>query len=309
MDYAAILSKAARGSTSMPPPLVLIYGEGGEGKTTFAAGAPAPVFLAAENGARLVGKHAEIQPNEGVLQSWDEALTYARAYAYGEHTRKTIVVDSLDALEGLLVAHVVAKSGKSSFEKMGWGKEDAVKAEWRVLKGLLEHCRDVRGMHVIIIAHAKTKTVHDPAIGDYSSYVASVMPATWEALYNWVDVVGFARRDLVRHEGDNGRARTFLGTEGRLLYTERGAGFAAKQRAGYRLPPKLPLAWSAFADALAAGEETADAVRARIAELAVQAGAEKKAAEYVKAAKDDVVKLREIENGLRVKLSEQKESA
>ena len=40
---------------SFSPPVVLLYGPPGVGKTTFAGNAPAPIFIQTEDGANVVG--------------------------------------------------------------------------------------------------------------------------------------------------------------------------------------------------------------------------------------------------------------
>lgn len=303
-NYQSILAKASDVQEDAPG-IILVYGEGGLGKTTFAAGSPRPIFLCTEDGAKRV-KGAKRLPADGSIQSWAELLDYTRAIAYGEHNYGTIVADTADCADALCVASLVKDSGKLSFEKMGWGKDEALAAKWREWLSLLEHCRNVRGMTVILIAHAIARSINSPTIGQYSGYSGKMNKTLWGVTYNWVDVALFAELERVLHEPDQGKARGIVSGD-RFLHTKPGTGFDAKQRAGYHLPAKLPLSWSAFADALKAGDETADVVRERIAQLVLQSPEDAaKAESYVKEAGDDAVKLRSVENALQQKLKEKK---
>ncbi|NBW08795.1 MAG: ATP-binding protein [Caulobacteraceae bacterium] len=297
-DYNALIASASDAQADLPP-TVLLYGEGGVGKTTFASHAPAPVLLAAEDGARRI-RGVKRLPGDGVVESWTQALELTRAVAYGEHQFKTFIVDTLDLVEPHCVAHLVKSSGKRSFEAMGWGKDEALLAEWRVWLGLLEHIRNKRNMMVILIAHAAARTINDPTLGSFSGWSGKCNKQVWAATYNWADLVMFAQHDLALHEQDNGKARSIV-TGARVLHTQRGTGFEAKQREGFQLPARLPLSYDTFAEALGVAE-TADVLRARIRELVEAIGRDdvaKKAEVYLKKAGTNVSKLREIENNLK----------
>ena len=51
-------------TTVLKPPRILVYGVHGVGKTTFAAGAPDPVFVVTEDGlGTLAVPHSSVEPN------------------------------------------------------------------------------------------------------------------------------------------------------------------------------------------------------------------------------------------------------
>lgn len=297
-DYNAILASASDAQADLPP-TILLYGEGGVGKTTFASQAPNPVLLAAEDGARRI-RGVKRLPGDGVVESWTQALELTKAVAYGEHDFKTFIVDTLDLVEPHCIAHIVKSSGKRSFEAMGWGKDEALLAEWRVFLSVLEHIRNKRRMMVVLIAHAAAKTINDPTLGSFSGWSGKCNKQVWAATYNWADLVMFAQHDLALHEQDNGKARSIV-TGARVLHTQRGTGFEAKQREGFQLPARLPLSYESFAEALGVAE-TPDELRARIRALVEAIGSEdikKKAEAYLKKAGANVSRLREIENNLK----------
>ena len=294
-----LLSQSAEGGSSAPP-LLVVWGAGGIGKTTFALKhAKSAAVLALEVGARSV-RGTRVFPKEGVIQSWGEAKLYLEELAYKSHDFRTVVIDSFSPWEAMLVAHVVKAHGKSSYEKMGWGKEIPVVAELRATLALLELMK-YKGIQVIIIAHEKRSTVKDPIIGDYGVFTGSTqIKETWQALYEWADIVGYCQAPFLASEGKQ------VQVQGpRKLHTIAGAGFQAKQRYGYELASPVPLDWRAFSDALAAGADTAEMVKARIdALLAEMPEHAEKAAQYVADAGADLHALREIENALQIKKEE-----
>jgi len=295
-DWSSVLKTAAEGGAKLPP-LLVVWGPGGIGKTTFATRAPSPAVFAFEVGARSAAG-TKVFPPEGTIQTWTEALTYARALAYGVHSYKTLVLDSLNPLEALVLSYVVERSGKGSYEKMGWGKDATVVTELRVLLGLLERCK-ARGMQVIVTAHDRRRNIKDPVLGEYSAFTASTqVEQVWNAVFEWADVVGFCRDDYGVVEG-----KAIKVSDARTLHTRKGAGYQAKQRSGYEMQSPIPLDWRSFAEALERGGDTADVVISRITALALDIGdsdVAAKAKKYVDECAGDVGKLLELENQMKL---------
>ena len=78
------LSSVTTGDAIKPPRLV-VYGGDGVGKTTFAAGAPAPIFIRAEDGLGLLQV-----PAFPPATLFSEVLDAMRALASEEHTYRKI---------------------------------------------------------------------------------------------------------------------------------------------------------------------------------------------------------------------------
>ncbi|MFH1602692.1 MAG: AAA family ATPase, partial [Pseudomonadota bacterium] len=75
---------------------VIIYGIGGIGKSTWAAAAPSPIFLATEDGLGDVQPAPDMFP---VVRTYAEMKHHLTWLAREEHPYKTAVIDSLDWLE------------------------------------------------------------------------------------------------------------------------------------------------------------------------------------------------------------------
>ena len=77
-------------------PLIVIHGAPEAGKTTFAASAPDAIFIRAEDGLGINNV-----PTFPVVQTIADVMD-AIASLYSEHPYKTVVIDSLSALEPLI---------------------------------------------------------------------------------------------------------------------------------------------------------------------------------------------------------------
>jgi AAA domain len=233
------------------PMRLLVYGLEGVGKSTFAASAPNPIYLGAEDGTSELDVRRFAQPEQFVhlLEAIAELTT-------AEHGFQTLVIDTLDWAEPFIwkrVCETCAKPGRPplrSIEEMGYGK-GYVEAGgfWRQLIAALERLRERRRMDVVLLAHSEIKTFKNPAGEDFDRYQMKLhkgAAATWR---EWCDAVLFADHDITTYEDDRKRTKG-IGSKARILRTEHNAAWDAKNR--YDLPATLPLDWEAFAEAAAA---------------------------------------------------------
>src|SRR5688572_27982664 len=85
---------------------MILYGVDGFGKSTFGTQAPNPIFLCSEEGTKKleVARFPLAETYETVLAMLDELVIE-------KHDHKTLVIDSLDWLESMLVEHVCKRHG------------------------------------------------------------------------------------------------------------------------------------------------------------------------------------------------------
>lgn len=248
------------------PPRIVVYGGDGVGKTTFAAGAPGPIFIRSENGLGILQVPA-FPPTE----HFTEVLEAIAALIREEHSYRTLVIDSLDWLEGLVWAYTAREKGVEHLEDIGYGKGYLFAEEhWlRLFKGL-DTLREKRGMGVILICHAEIKRFDAPDSAPYDRYQLKLHKRASARTTEWADIVGFAQHETVVRESDvgfNKKVARGVGTGERLLQVTETPAFDAKNR--YGLPSPLPLHYKALRDALRA------AIAARqVAESAPQAPAD-----------------------------------
>ena len=264
----SILSNVIKGRINRPHKLI-IYGPDGVGKTTFAAGAPAPLFLGAEDGTNNM--------DVSRLSNLKTFLDFKNAFIALEkekHPYKTVVIDSLDWLETIVWDYVVKSENKpniTSIDDFGYGKGYAhALDEWRSLLPLVDSIRD-KGMNFIAIAHSKIKTFQDPSTPQgYDRYQLKLHDGAAALWREAMDTVLFANYQTDTSNEDKKRG---FGDGERFLYTERRPGFDAKNRNG--LPFKMAFndtnGWDVYAEAMTKGEpEKADTILAQIVGLKSQ---------------------------------------
>lgn len=250
------------------PMRVLLFGVEGVGKSTFAANAPNPIFIAAEDGTAQLDVARFPEP-----KSWRDTFEAIDDLIAADHDYKTIVIDTVDWLEPLCWNYVVARARSAkieSIEDFGYGKGYAAALdEWRLLLAKLEQLCARRSMHVVLLAHSWIKTFKNPEDEDFDRYELKLHAKAGGLLKEWCDAVLFARYETFTNTNEKTKRTRGVSSGARVLHTQRTAAWDAKNR--YDLPSTLPLDWAAFADAVKR-QRPADPVklRARIAELLAQ---------------------------------------
>lgn len=243
---AISLASLKRGRETKPPRMI-VYGPHGIGKTTFAALAPAPVFVQTEDG---VGK-LEFDRFD-LARSFEEVLQALAALATGEHSFRTVVLDSVDWTERLIHQAVRRDHGDKIFQEYGKGFVRAVQYV-EMLLNALNDLRDKRGMTVILLAHAIVKRYESPDVEPYDRYKLDLHEKASSVFEEWCDMLLFANYKSFTTSTDTGfgqKAVRGVGTGERILYTEERPAFVAKNR--YGLPSDMPFSWATFASALGA---------------------------------------------------------
>lgn len=217
------------------PPRIVIYGVHGIGKSTLAAGAPAPIFIPTEEGAN------EIDVDKlPTCSSHEDVMNALRALYKEAHDYQTAVIDSADWLEDFI--HLELKASYTDKE-LSYGK-DSVRAAEKMNEVLtaLNHLRTKRNMACIIVAHSEVKRFDSPLTEPYDRYQPKLQSRFSALVQEWADLVGFATWDVVVQKeevGFNREARRGISTGVRKLYTEERPAFLAKNR--YGMPVELTL--------------------------------------------------------------------
>jgi hypothetical protein len=234
------------------PLSVLVYGTEGIGKSTFAAGAPDPIYLDPDNGTGLLDVARFPKP-----ETWAECMEALDVLAAEKHEHKTFVTDTADALEALIHREVCRLGNKKGMEDFGFGKGYVAALDLgREYLVKLEALR-TKGMHIVTLAHAHVKNFQNPAGDDYDRYRLKLHDKLGALLKEWHAAVLFANYRAYTVEKD-GKVKA-LGDGSRVLYTEHRPAWDAKNR--YGLPYELPLDWAEFERCARAGEPAAiDAV-------------------------------------------------
>jgi len=242
----SVLARLQR-SNVQKPPRILLHGVAGIGKSTFAAAAPAPVFILTEDGlGTLDVDHFPLS------HSYDEVMESLGALYSEDHEFKTVVIDSVDWFEPLVWAKACQMNNWRSIEDAGYGKGYVAALDlWRQYVEGLNALRDAKNMTVIQIAHTDIKRFESPEHEPYDRYVVKLHNKASALLQEHCDVVLFAnyRISTVKSDaGFNKKVVRAVGGGDRIVYTSERPAFLAKNR--YSLPESLPLDWDAFAESM-----------------------------------------------------------
>lgn len=232
-------------STGIKAPRVMIYGPHGLGKTTFGAGAPAPIFILTEDGlGRLEVDHFPL------ATSYDDVVGAISTLYSEDHTFGTVVIDSLDWLDNLVWADI---NSKHDAKDLAYGKGAVIAADyWRGILEGLSALRDEKGMAVVLIAHAEIKRFDSPEVEPFERYQPKLQARSSALVQEWCDAVLFCNyKTIVKKEdvGFNREVNRGITTGERLLHANEKPAYLAKNR--YSLPDSLPLSWEAFSTAIA----------------------------------------------------------
>ncbi|CAB4154656.1 AAA domain containing protein [uncultured Caudovirales phage] len=239
------LSSIKKGK-SIHAPRIFLYSTHGIGKSTFAANAPDPIFICTEDGLGSIDTASFPLAKRGA-----DVMEAIRTLYTQQHDYKTVVLDSADWLENLLVKEI---EDSHDAKELAYGKAALLLADkWREVLDGLNALRNDKNMVVILIGHCEIKRFDSPEVEPYDRYQPKLQSRASALLQEWADAVLFANyRTIVKKDdvGFNKSVSRGITTGERLLYTSETPAYLAKNR--YNLPAQLPLDWNAFAGALAA---------------------------------------------------------
>lgn len=246
MGIGSIRKDVARG-----PDRIQLTGTEGIGKTTFAADAPSPIFLCAEDGIPAALGGVPRFPEPKTLKDVHDAI---RTLVMEDHPYRTFAVDTLDWLEPIIWADLCTRNKWESIETPGYGKGyTAAAEEWRKILAGLDVLRNKRGMEIILLSHAAIRTFQNPAGSDYSRYECKLNKNAAALVREWTDVNLFAiHEEFIKLNSSGKETKRAVSTGRRVIHTERTAAWDAKNRHG--LPAELPLNYADYAAARAAGQ-------------------------------------------------------
>lgn len=227
------------------PPRILLYGVAGVGKTTFAASAPAPVFIQTEDGLGTIAATAF-----PLAKSYEEVEQALGALYTEDHEFRTLIIDSIDWLEPLIWQHTCRINNWKDLEAPGYGKGYIAALDvWRGYIEGLNALRDEKGMTIIQIAHSDVKRFDSPEHEPYDRYVIKLHAKASALVQEHSDVVAFANYRISTVKADIGFKKSVVRAVGggdRLLYVSERPAFLAKNR--YSMPDSIAFDWQAVAN-------------------------------------------------------------
>lgn len=228
---------------SFKPPRIIIFGEAGIGKTTFACSAPSPIVIQTEDGLGVIDT-----PRFPLAQSFDEVLESLQALATEDHDFKSVVIDSLDWLEPLVWGATCKRLGVGSIEAPGYGRGYVESAtEWRKFFSYVTALRDEKGMIIIMTAHSVIQHVEDPIHPAYDMHALKLHKRGAAIAEEYSDIIAFASlKTLLKTEeaGFGEKRNRAISTGERVIHVGANPAYVSKNR--YSMPDTIELSWTAF---------------------------------------------------------------
>lgn len=233
MSVLSMISKPADRAV-----IVTIVGDSGRGKTSLAATFPKPIIIRAEDGLQAIP--LESRPDAFPMLSKTEDLWgQLGALIREEHGYKTVVIDSVTALERMFVEEILSKEKPGTgFQKACGGYGNA----FDVLAGMHSRVRkaagiltDRLGINVVFVGHADTIKMELPNMEPYMSYTLRLNKRSMPSYIDDVDVVGFLRLETFVKGGEDER-KVAISDGSRELICYATAENVSKNRYGIKDP-------------------------------------------------------------------------
>jgi hypothetical protein len=198
----------------------LLCGPSGIGKTTWAAGWPAAIIVATEDGSQDLDVS-----RTPLLKTTKEVVAAIREVTESEYG--TLVIDSIDWLEALIEKDLHTENFNQAF---GQGTLEVGRRVAAVL-ALLDKAVEA-GKHVVLIGHSHIRAITRPDGTSWSRYEPKLSKHASAKVTEWCDEVLFANTEVRTQNKQVGMKMVSVGTEGdRVLHTVGSATYQAKHRA------------------------------------------------------------------------------
>jgi len=226
------------------PRRTMLYGKHGIGKSTWAAGAPAPFFLQCEEGLDDVG----VDRSE-LLTSLPAVMDTLQCLHNEPHNFETVVVDTLDWYGKLAEKVICEREGVPSIDKISYHRGYGYCVPiWQNFLAWLDSLKAKRGMNVVLLAHSKIVRFQDPKTDGYDRYEPALHAKTvCPLVQEWCDEVFFADTDVavITSEAGFGQERTrAIDSNVRTIFTCEMPTHLAKRR--IPMPDQIGMSWAEY---------------------------------------------------------------
>lgn len=226
---------------------VVIYGQEGVGKSTFASCFPGAVFIDCEGSTTRMNVRRLQKPT-----SWQmlcDEVEFVRQ-RHAERGYQTLIIDTFDWAERLALDDICTVHKVNGIEGLNYGKG------WEYEKEMIGRFLDsterliAEGVNVVFLCHAiSRKTTTPEVMEEYDHWELKLGSKTTNKiaplLKEWSDMTLFlAFRTNIIATDDKGKKHKATSAE-RVMYTTKTAWWDAKNRFG--LPEMLPIDFGAIA--------------------------------------------------------------
>lgn len=230
------------------------------GKTTFAAGAPNPIFVLPDRGG-LKSLPRFVQRR--VVGSWPDLITTLQTLQNKLHSFQTVVLDTTFKAESLLIRHLCEREGKLSLRTVGGGYGGGYEMLTSEINRIVDifFALNARGIHTIAVHQVELQTVKAADLDDYERTALALQKKTaliWSAGADVNMYVQPEIKERARIEGGKDKEdRVKVEFTGRAICHVRStAGIEAGNR--LFLPSPISYSWAALALGASEGADLRD---------------------------------------------------
>ena len=213
------------------PIRVIIYGPEGIGKSTLASKFPDAVFIDYEHGTDSMDvARFDTPKNYGLLIDLLNSIAH-------EDVCKTVIIDTADKLETVIMEYVCNKQQIRSIEDAGYGKGYTYIAEaWIALLKVLDKVIE-SGKNVVLVAHAQMRKFEQPdEMGAYDRWELKLSKKSAPLIKEWSDMLLFCNYKNTITEDPKTKSKKAIGGK-RVMYATHSPVYDAKNRFG--LPDQI----------------------------------------------------------------------
>jgi hypothetical protein len=234
------------------PPLLMFHAMHGLGKTNLALESNNPIYIGSEENDEI---EAARLPK---VETWAQLKDQLKAIRDDEHDFKTLVIDTMDALEQVAQKEILAgkDAGKTMAQALGgYGKAYEKMADMflEIRDDFLVPIREKRAMVIVILCHSEKVKNEDPiTVTSYDHYQTALHKKVKPIFEDWVSGIFFITHRVVRAENSAGKEYA-EGDGNRVIYTEERPSHIAKNRfdLDYEIEYEKKGTWKVIMDAIA----------------------------------------------------------
>lgn len=277
----------------------LLYGVPGSGKSTLAAQWEKAIYFDLEDGTKDINVFHRIEKKH--VPTIDVLMSMIKDLINETHDFKSLVIDSLEKVESMMIDRFVKKSGKSVDDMRFAVHQKQTKLDMSEMMELLQALCTEKQMTIILVGHSHLRQVNNPTLSQpYDTHTLRINDHMSAVAVDLSDNVFFLDNviDSVKKEGKLKKA--FGDGRTKKLSTLWSPNFTAKRR--YMLDDYIEYTLEEVASIPARlKRQSADDIYAEVVNLAVQVrddATREKATASIEAAKGDPTKLAVIKRRL-----------
>lgn len=262
-----------KASQVLSPPIVVLYGGPGIGKTAFGVGCDASTNY-------LTGKSNHILMNvdfrggdrltcqrlfDTQIEGMKDLMEGFKALAEQKHSFSWLCIDDVSTLEELFVNEVCKECKVSELSKVEYGKGyELAKVKWFQFFDCIKGLQEEKKIGIILLAHSKVEAFKDPTTGEnFNRFDLQMDKRSKDIIKKSVDLIGFAHKKTYTRQVDSGfgkKENIAVGDAKRIIsFAPDIESFESKDR--FNMPKEIDLDFSIFEVEISKFFQTLDSVK------------------------------------------------